>query len=298
VSWIYKSGFYLIVIGSLILACCEEKKPEYEMLVIDYTVSDVSVYGLGDGAIDVSVSGGVSPYQFIWSNGSVEEDIDSLAAGTYSVTVTDAADSTVTESMIVDQPDPVNTVVDIEGNIYPVVKIGTQTWMAKNIRVTKAPDGSDITSYCYNDNSGYQDTYGRLYTWDAAMNGSLVEMSRGICPDGWHIPSDGEWKTLEMYLGMTQKEADMVNIWRGEGVGTALKKGGNSGYEALLSGKRSTSGTYSLLGAYEYVWTSTEAEDTIYAWRRCLSKPDTRVGRWNTFPKDYAFSVRCLKDKK
>ena len=293
-----KPGFYFIVAGSLILAGCEEKKPEYEMLVLDYTVRDVSAYGLSDGAIDMSVSGGMSPYRYNWSNGSAEEDIDSLFAGTYSVTVTDAVDSAATDSMVVYQPDPVNTVIDIEGNIYPVVKIGTQTWMAKNIRVTKFPDGSDITSYCYNDNPGYQDTYGRLYTWDAAMNGSVVEMAQGICPDGWHIPSDGEWKTLEMYLGMTQEEADMVNVWRGEGVGTALKRGGSSGYEALLSGKRSSSGTYTLLGAYEYVWTSTEAEDTIYAWRRCLSNPDARVGRWNTFPKNYAFSVRCLKDKK
>jgi uncharacterized protein (TIGR02145 family) len=293
-----KPGFYFIVAGSLILAGCEEKKPEYEMLVLDYTVRDVSAYGLSDGAIDMSVSGGMSPYRYNWSNGSAEEDIDSLFAGTYSVTVTDAVDSAATDSMVVYQPDPVNTVIDIEGNIYPVVKIGTQTWMAKNIRVTKFPDGSDITSYCYNDNPGYQDTYGRLYTWDAAMNGSVVEMAQGICPDGWHIPSDGEWKTLEMYLGMTKEEADMVNVWRGEGVGTALKRGGSSGYEALLSGKRSSSGTYTLLGAYEYVWTSTEAEDTIYAWRRCLSNPDARVGRWNTFPKNYAFSVRCLKDKK
>jgi uncharacterized protein (TIGR02145 family) len=294
----YKFGVYFIVAGILIMACCKEKEPEYEMLVIDYTVRDVSAYGLSDGAIDISVSGGVSPYQHNWSNGSVKEDIDSLVAGNYSLTVTDAADSTVSESMIVDQPDPVNTVTDIEGNIYPTVKIGKQTWMAKNIRVTKDPDGSGITSYCYNDNPDYQDTHGRLYTWDVAMNGSVVEMAQGICPDGWHIPSDGEWKILEMYLGMTQEEADMVNVWRGEGVGTALKREGTSGYEALLSGKRSSSGTYSLLGAYEYVWTSTEDEDPGYAWRRCLSKPDTRVGRWNTFPKNYAFSVRCLKDKK
>jgi uncharacterized protein (TIGR02145 family) len=298
VSGVYKSGLYFIVVGSLILACCEEKEPEYEMMVIDYIARDVSAYGLSDGAIDISVSGGVSPYQYNWSNGSVEEDIDSLAAGTYRVTVIDAADSTASDSMVVDQPPPVNTVIDKEGNIYSVVKIGKQTWMAENIKVTKAPDGSDITSYCYNDNPDYQDTYGRLYTWDAAMNGSVVEMAQGICPDGWHVPSDGEWKTLEINLGMTQEEADMVNIWRGEGVGTALKKGGTSGYEALLSGRRSSSGSYSLLGAFEYIWTSTEYEDVNYAWRRCLSGPDSKVGRWNTFPKNYAFSVRCLKDNK
>jgi len=295
-SEIYKSGIYVLVIVILLLAQCEEDKTVPEVLELAYTVTDVSAYGRSDGSIDLTVSGGVLPYQYNWSDGSVEEDIDSLIAGIYKVTVTDAADSTITDSMIVDQPDPSNTVTDIDGNIYPIVKIGTQKWMAKNLMVTKAPDGSAITSYCFNDNTVYEDNYGRLYTWDEAMNGSVIEMDQGICPDGWHIPTDGEWKTLEIYLGMTQEEADMENTWRGDGVGTALIWGGTSGYEAMLSGRRSSSAVYNLLGDFEYVWTSTETESGSYAWRRCLNGGDSRVGRWNTFPKTYAFSVRCIKD--
>jgi uncharacterized protein (TIGR02145 family) len=290
----YKSGIYVLVIICLLLIQCEKKNITHELLSLDYTVTDVSAYGKSDGSIDLTVTGGVPPYKYNWSNGSVEEDVDSLTAGFYSVTVSDAADSTVSDSIMVGEAGPDFVVTDIEGNNYPVVEIGEQIWMAENLKVTKAPDGSDIESYCYDDNPVIEDTYGRLYTWDVAMNGSVIEMAQGICPDGWHIPSDEEWKALEMYLGMTQEEADMENTWRGEGVGTSLIEGGSSGYEAKLSGRRSSGGSYMLIGLYEYVWTSTEYGDN--AWRRCLNGSDSRVGRWNTFPKTYGFSVRCIKN--
>jgi uncharacterized protein (TIGR02145 family) len=101
-----------------------------------------------------------------------------------------------------------------------------------------------------------------------------------------------------MYLGMTRAEADMVNEWRGKGVGTKLAKGGSSGYDALYSGQRSSTGRYSLLDEYEYVWTSTEYQpDANFAWRRCFRIYSDDSGRWNTFPKTYAFSARCIKDE-
>lgn len=294
-SLIYKSGIYALVFVSLLLVQCEKKNNLPELLKLDYTVKDVSAHGKSDGSIDLTVSGGVPPYQYNWSNGSAEEDVDSLAPGFYSVTVTDAVDSTASDSIMINEPGPDSVVTDIEGNNYHIVKIGEQIWMAENLKVTKAPDGSAIESYCYDDNPAFEDTYGRLYTWDVAMNGSVIEMAQGICPDGWHIPSDGEWKTLEMYLGMTEEEANMENAWRGEGVGTSLIEGGSSGYKARLCGRRSSSGSYILIDLYEYVWTSTEYGDN--AWRRCLNGSDSRVGRWNTFPKTYGFSVRCIKNE-
>jgi uncharacterized protein (TIGR02145 family) len=296
VSLINKSGICALVFISLLLAQCEKKNNVPELLKIDYTVKDVTANGKSDGSIDLTVSGGVTPYEYYWSNGSFNEDIDGLAAGLYSVTVTDAIDSTaIADSIIVNEPLPDTIVTDIEGNIYPIVKIGKQIWMAENLKVIKDPEGTPIDSYCYDDNTVFENKYGRLYTWDVAMNGSVIEMAQGICPDGWHIPSDEEWKTLEMYLGMTEEEANMENIWRGEGIGTSLIKGGSSGYEARLCGRRSSIGSYMLIDQFEYVWTSTEYGD--YAWRRCLNKADSRVGRWNTFPKTYGFSVRCIKNK-
>lgn len=194
------------------------------------------------------------------------------------------------------EPDiPENTVLDVQGNTYPTVKIGTQTWMQQNLRATVAPDGTPVTSYVYNNDEENSKTYGRLYSWDAAMNGSTQEGAQGLCPAGWHIPSDGEWKVLEMYLGMTQAEADLVNVWRGQGVGTKMGPGGESGYEALYAGRHDPGGSFMLIDQWEYMWSSTEAGTS--AWRRCLSSTATTVGRYDTFTKAYGFSVRCVKDE-
>jgi hypothetical protein len=212
-------------------------------LKIEYSVRDVSVYSGNDGSIDLTVTGGVQLYTYLWSNGSDSEDLDSLTAGIYSVTVNDAVDSTASDTIVVTQPDKDPKIYDVDGNEYAIVVIGNQTWMAENLGVTKASDGTPVTSYCYGDNPDHEQTYGLLYTWDGAMNGSVVDMAQGICPSGWHIPSDEEVKILEMTLGMTQKEADMEN-----------------------------------------------------AWRRCLRDFDTGVGRWNTFPKTYGMSIRCIKN--
>jgi uncharacterized protein (TIGR02145 family) len=256
--------------------------------------SDVTAFRGSDGSITLEVEGGIAPYAYVWSNGETTKDIGGLTAGIYSVTVTDVLDSVATAQDTVNQPVPDNVIFDIQGNIYPVVEIGDQIWMQQNLRVTVNPDSVPVTSYVYGNNMELVETHGRLYTWDVAMNFSHQEMAQGICPDGWHVPSDEEWKILEMYLGMTREEADLVNLWRGTGVGTKLGKGGDSGYEALYSGRRSDNGGYALLGWYEYIWTSTEYGD--YAWRRCLDTAQTTSGRFNTFLKTFAFSVRCIKD--
>ena len=201
----------------------------------------------------------------------------------------------------------IDSIVDNrDQHIYKVVKIGQQWWMQENLNTgiringnSHQTDNGMIEKYCYNNNEDNCNLYGALYSWDEMMDYSPSDegnpgTTSGICPAGWSVPTDDEWKELEMYLGMTRAEADMVNTWRGTGVGTKLRSGGSSGYEALYAGRVSSSGFYYLLGLYEYVWTSTEYED--YAWRRCLSISADNVGRWNTFPKNYGFSVRCIKD--
>jgi uncharacterized protein (TIGR02145 family) len=201
----------------------------------------------------------------------------------------------------------VDSIKDLrDGRVYRVVKIGQQWWMQENLNTGNrihssqaASNNGIIEKYCYSNSDNMCNKYGGLYRWNEMMNYEPSDNGnpgtvKGICPAGWHIPTDAEWQELEMYLGMTQTEANMVNIWRGTGVGTKLKAGGSSGYEALCSGRCSSSGAYSLLDEYEYVWTATEYADC--GWRRCLSKSASNVGRWNTFPKTYAFSVRCVKD--
>jgi uncharacterized protein (TIGR02145 family) len=273
--------------------CTKEKVAEPLSIIL--TAHDVSTFLGEDGFIELDVTGGIPPYIYSWSNGKTTKDIDELKAGLYSVLVQDAADSTVTGSAVVKQPIPDNVVIDKEGNIYTSVIIGDQIWMQQNLRVTVAPDSTPVTNCAYNNDEENAKTYGRLYSWDVAMNGSTAEKAQGICPSGWHIPSDNEWKTLEIYLGMSQAEADLTNSWRGHDVGTKLSAGGGSGYEALYSGRGINSSSYNLLNQFEYVWTSTEYGQS-YAWRRCLEKGVSTVGRWNTFPKTYLFSVRCIKD--
>lgn len=295
-----KNLFLSILLISLtvipFLRCSKEKEPGIpDPLEITLTSGDVTTFGGSDGSVTMEVTGGVIPYTYLWSNGETTKDLEGLVAGEYSVIVRDAVDSTAMDTVIINQPVPENMVIDVQGNIYPTVKIGTQTWMQQNLRVTVAPDGSSVTAYVYNNDEENAKTYGRLYTWNTAMNGSTEEGAQGLCPAGWHIPSDNEWKILEIYLGMTQAEADLVNVWRGQGVGTKMGKGGESGYEALYSGRRDSNGAYWLLDQWEYMWSSTEAGSS--AWRRCLSSTATTVGRYDTFTKAYGFSVRCIKNK-
>ncbi|MFO7868847.1 MAG: fibrobacter succinogenes major paralogous domain-containing protein, partial [Bacteroidales bacterium] len=120
-------------------------------------------------------------------------------------------------------------VSDFEGNVYKTVKIGNQIWMAENLRSTYYADGTPIPSgaglgditgqntstyyFWYNDDIQNASEWGALYTWAAAMNSEASSATnpsgvQGVCPNGWHIPSDAEWKELEMSLGMSAAAAD------------------------------------------------------------------------------------------
>jgi len=134
--------------------------------------------------------------------------------------------------------------------------------------------------------------YGRLYTWDAAKQAS---------PTGWHLPTDAEWKQLEMTLGMSQSEADGIDL-RGTNEGSKLKsvsgwtQNGTDdvGFAALPGGFRSNSGTDHENGYVGYWWTNTESDD-INAWYRSISYSNSKIFRNRSFKED-AYSVRCVKD--
>jgi hypothetical protein len=94
---------------------------------------------------------------------------------------------------------------------------------------------------------------------------------------------------------MSHNTAASANTWRGTDQGTQLKSGGSSGYNALLSGRSASNGnTYDVIDQYEFMYSSTQF--LTNAWRRCLRAGDPTIGRWNTFPKSYALSVRCVKN--
>ena len=231
-------------------------------------------------------------------------------------------DDPVTEETTTDEPSsiiPGEPVVDIDGNNYNTVWIGDQNWMAENLRTTTYRDGTPIQlaenntdwesnisgAYCWfdNDEAQYAVTYGALYNWYA------IETNK-LCPDGWHIPSDKEWKILEMELGMSQSDADGTDDNRGTNEGSKLagnealwpygpleneSEFGSSGFVALPSGYRFTDGSHNSLGYYGYWWSSTVSDENK-VWVRSVLWNFTAIQRWDSDDKRTGFSVRCLKD--
>jgi uncharacterized protein (TIGR02145 family) len=212
------------------------------------------------------------------------------------------------------------TMTDIDGNVYQTIKIGNQWWMAENLKVTHYRNGDaipNVTSdsqwenfssgaYCaYDNDNDHVATYGLLYNWYA------VDDSRNIAPEGWHVPTDAEWKALEMHLGMSQSEADDTGT-RGTDEGGKLKETGtthwnspntgatnSSGFTALPGGKRgnrATSGRFAGFGDYAIYWTATIYQGTwTYAWYRVLPYDKSEVFRTN-LSRELGFSVRLVKD--
>ncbi|WXT99328.1 MAG: hypothetical protein Ctma_0024 [Catillopecten margaritatus gill symbiont] len=168
------------------------------------------------------------------------------------------------------------------------ITIGTQTWSASNVSLVPTTNNVLGTDYwnAYVGTNGSGDTSdedGYYYTWDAAMN---------VCPSGWSLPSDADWKVLEGQLGMSVANQE-AEVWRGTDEGTKLKVGGSSGFEAKLAGVRSANGSFYDRGDSAHLWSSTESGSNAY--RRALYTSNATVFR-NTNNKADGFSVRCLKD--
>ena len=209
-------------------------------------------------------------------------------------------------------------ILDVDSNIYNTILIGAQCWMVENLATTKYNNGVDIPlvtdpvawedlytpGYCWynNDSATYGVTYGALYNWYTVDTGHL-------CPSGWHVPDDGEWKIMEMHLGMSQAHAD-ANGWRGTDEGGKLKETGTtywdspntgatneSGFSALPGGHRRGNGDFNYLGTDGYWWSATEyifpQPDEV--WCRNLSYDNDKAYRY-WFVKEAGHSVRCLRD--
>jgi uncharacterized protein (TIGR02145 family) len=209
------------------------------------------------------------------------------------------------------------TVTDIDGNVYQTVLIGEQCWMMENLKVTHYRNGDPIANvtdageweslnsgaYCnYDFYVGNATVYGRLYNWFASTD------SRGIAPEGWHVPSDAEWKQLEMYLGMSQAEADGWGL-RGTDEGGKLKETGTthwnppntgatneSGFYALPGGYRFYDGSFYAMGEFAFFWSTTEYLGN-YVWIRSLGYIGSQVSRSGDSEMQSGHSVRCVKDQ-
>jgi uncharacterized protein (TIGR02145 family) len=186
-------------------------------------------------------------------------------------------------------------VVDIDGNTYRTVQIGSQCWTRENLKTTKFNTGekipviSDYSQWCttttpamcyYDNNIGYAAKYGALYNGYAARNGNL-------CPEGWRVPSDTDWEILTYHLGgydVAGYKMKTVYDWAEDGNGS-----NESGFSALPAGKRDIYNDYNELESSTGFWTSTNK------YYRDLSYDTEALSLFSTFIVE-GYSVRCVKD--
>lgn len=334
------SGYFIVVlfIQLLVLSSCKEK--ENESPVAEITSPTDGIVVMPGDQITVIASaddpdGSIvqvkfyldylnvavfdePPYEYVWEiSDTLYGDVEVRA------TVIDNESAANTDKIVVTvdatggfNPDlSYGEMSDIDGSSYKTILIGDQNWMAENLKVTHYADGSAIPfvgddgqwaelgesdkAYCWYDNmSEYADTTGALYSWSAALD---------VCPEGWHLPSDDEWKELELYLGMSQDYADK-HEWRGTYQGGMLKEMGfsnwynpnlagsnTSGFTALPGGYRSNTGAFYGFGMYAAYWTSSEKEGTNTVWYRALNNEKTDVYRYWVVG-NRAASIRCVQD--
>lgn len=200
-------------------------------------------------------------------------------------------------------------VSDVDGNVYKTVVIGEQTWMAENLKTTRYATGDTIPnvvnkdqwlnltdgawSYYKNDIKN-DELYGKLYNWYNVVD------DRNVCPNGWHVPSDEEWKVLADYViengyegteGVALKGQSGWNDYDGlSGNGTD-----NFGFNALPGGNRNINGNFSKIGQNGYWWSTSEHANPLNAWSRYLYNNNSNIMNYEDF-KNYGFSIRCLKD--
>jgi uncharacterized protein (TIGR02145 family) len=189
-----------------------------------------------------------------------------------------------------------------DGKTYNTVQVGTKCWMAENLNYgtfintsdSSQSDNSIAEKFCYGNSTSNCNTHGGMYSWDEAMSYSTADSAQGICPDGWHIPSDTEWSEMEVTLDPSVV-ANGYQTFRGDSIGTLLIQGGNSGMNVLFSGYYAGS-FYGLNATPESVniWTSTQTAGNA-AYKRFLESTNAGVYREDDF-KAFAFYLRCIKD--
>ncbi len=256
----------------------------------DETVSE----GTGTGPFDVTVSG-LSANTLYYIRGYATNEKGTAYSNNTGTVVTSFG-----------------SVTDFEGNVYGTVKIGSQEWMRENLKSTKYADGNNIPgAYPAGGDEANVPQYGRLYNWYAAMHGaessaSNPSMVQGVCPDGFHVPSDAEWKELEIYLGMSQGESDSEG-YRGDIAGKLKLRGlwspspgisdNSTGFSALPAGYQELDGSPHF---NDYFWCgfhiTTESQDTSMVASRMLTGDMNGIWRYSD-SKKYGYSMRCVKDE-
>jgi len=195
------------------------------------------------------------------------------------------------------------SVSDFEGNAYKTVAIGSQVWMAENLRSEKLNNGTAIPlvtdnstwanmttsaySFYSNDSVSYKNNYGVLYNWYTVQTGRL-------CPSGWHVPSDEEFTTLNTTLGVDSLAGGMLKLNTGYWYAPNTYATNSTGFTAISSGYRNYNGAFNSSEGYLAAFWST-TEYSSYARYIYLNYNSGAIGR-NYADKEYGLSVRCIKD--
>jgi uncharacterized protein (TIGR02145 family) len=200
------------------------------------------------------------------------------------------------------------TMTDQQGNVYKTILIGTQEWMAENLKTSIYRNGESIAANLtntgewentintqigawvfYNNNSQFDCPYGKLYNWYAVAD------PRNLCPTGWHVPTDVEWTTLTDYLGGLnvaggKMKSTGTQYWLSPNTGATNE----SGFSGLPGGTCVSFGSFYTIGTNMFLWSSSES-DTSAATRYILRWDSNGVIQSN-IDKNNGFSVRCLRD--
>jgi uncharacterized protein (TIGR02145 family) len=199
------------------------------------------------------------------------------------------------------------TVKDIDGNVYNTVTIGTQIWMKENLKVTKYNNGDPIATttpatlnvsqeedkaryqWAYEGDESKVKDYGRLYTWYAVTD------SRKVCPAGWHVPSDAEWKVLIDFLGGEDVAGEKLKEKGDTHWYSDMGASNESGFTALPGGYRNGSGKFGGL-CHEGYWRTSTEYNTYFAYYQAIMSGYKNISKDYNVPKENGLSVRCLKD--
>lgn len=268
-----------------------------------------AVYFTGDGTFSkqIAITGLTGIASIYWKTR------ETLGYKTFTATVYNADKSeienisgaiSVKDSIIFNPDLTYGTVSDIDGNTYKTIQIGTQTWMAENLKTTHYNDGNEIPlvignldwniyspAYCWfaNDEANYGNTYGALYNWYAVNTGKL-------CLTGWHVPTDAEWVQLIDYLGGSTvaggklKERGTIH-WYSPNTGATNE----TGFTALPGGCRDISGGFFWFGN-SGSWWSDSNYDMWHSWEWGVGNNSSSAGKGERI-NQYGHSVRCIKDQ-
>ena len=214
----------------------------------------------------------------------------------------------VSVSLCAQQGKPGPNITDAEGNSYKTVTIGTQQWMAENLKVSKYNDGTAIPNITdttqwqnnttgawvyYNNDAANNTKYGKLYNWYAVSK--TTNDNKNVCPTGWHVPTDAEWTVLTDYLGGTtvaggKMKAVDTTSWYSPNIDAT----NTSLFTGLPGAGRNGYGNYDDIGYSGFWWSSSE-DDTSNPWFRYLNYSLGYASRSNNSKRN-GLSVRCLRD--